>query len=160
MISNPKLALCQGTLTSVFVFCFFVLAKNRNSSGFHLMNQCLQLLEPILQPCEQCLQHQNRRDGHISVNKAPRAKFQKTKVNYFSILRTIYFIHICPRSHIYRDTAVAVILMLETLFTGLEKWFKKLETLVHQVKTGTVPVFSQNKKTKNKNRGQCPLTQG
>jgi hypothetical protein len=48
---------------------------------------------------------------------------------------------------------VAAILMLEALFTGLENWFKKLETLVHQVKTGTVPVFSQNKKTKNKNRG-------
>jgi hypothetical protein len=48
---------------------------------------------------------------------------------------------------------LAAILMLETLFGGLENWFKKLETLVHQVKTGTVPVFTQNKKTKNKNRG-------
>jgi hypothetical protein len=43
------------------------------------------------------------------------------------------------------------------LFTGLENWFKKLETLVHQVKTGTVPVFSQNKKIKNKYRGESPL---
>ena len=32
-------------------------------------------------------------------------------------------------------------LMLETLFTGLENWFNKLETLVHQVKTKTAAVF-------------------
>ena len=37
MISNPKLVLCQGRLTSVFCFCFFGLAKNRNSSGFYLI---------------------------------------------------------------------------------------------------------------------------
>jgi hypothetical protein len=45
---------------------------------------------------------------------------------------------------------VAAILSLETLlvFTGLEKWFNKLETLVHQEKTKTVAVFNKNKKTK------------
>jgi hypothetical protein len=52
--------------------------------------------------------------------------------------------------------AVAAILGLETLFTGLEKWFRKLETWVHQVKTGTVPVFSQNKKQKNKTKVSVP----
>jgi hypothetical protein len=41
----------------------------------------------------------------------------------------------------------AQILRLETLFKGLEKWFNKLETLVHQVKTKTAAVFKTKQKT-------------
>jgi hypothetical protein len=50
--------------------------------------------------------------------------------------------------------------MLETLFIGLENWFKKLETLVHQVKTGTVPVFTQKKEEEKKKEKKrlSPLT--
>ena len=55
--------------------------------------------------------HENRREGYISRNMAPRANMHKTKKFDFFILMKSYFIHICPRSHISRDMAVAVIFM-------------------------------------------------
>ena len=69
---------------------------------------------------------------------------------------------LCPRIHFYRATAVAVILMLETRFTGLEKWFNKLEkqyshagTKVHQAEN-TTRFFLQNRKAKNNSCGNIP----
>ena len=52
-------------------------------------------------------------------------------------------------------------LRLETVFTGLEDCFKKLETCVQQVKTKTAVVFNQNKKQKQRLRFPNPgLTSG
>ena len=91
----PKLSPGLCHLNLCVCFCFFALVKKRSSFCVHLMNTCLQLVEPFIQPCEQCLQPQNCRVSHISVNMAHR-----TKVDYFSILRKFCFIQLCQRSHI------------------------------------------------------------
>jgi hypothetical protein len=49
---------------------------------------------------------------------------------------------LCSRSHFQGD--------MEILFRGLKKWFNKLETCVHQVKTKTDAVFSTKTKTEIK----------
>ena len=41
------------------------------------MNQRFQLLEPILQSCEQCQQPEKHRDGHILVIIAARTKIKQ-----------------------------------------------------------------------------------
>ena len=48
--------------------------------------------------------------------------------------------------------AIAAIWRLEIQFTGLENWFNKLETCVHQVKTKLLRYFNQNKKHKTKTK--------
>ena len=115
----------------------------------------LQFVEPFLQPCEQCLQHQNRRDRHISVNIAPRTKLQKTKVVYFSILMNIFFIYVCPWSHIYRDKLPSRWFWgwrhsSQGWRNGSTSWRNSaamLETKVHQAETATAAVFSTKQKT-------------
>ena len=125
----------------------------------------LQLAQPFLQPCEQCLQHQNFRTGRSSVNMAPRTKLHKTKLVYFSILKKSYFIHFCPRSHIYRATDVAVIFGAGDTVHRVGEMVEQVGEMVQQVGETVQPCwrhrfiklrpqqlrfFNQNKKQKTK----------
>ena len=85
-IFNLKLALCKGILTSGFIFQFVVLVKNRNSSGFNLMNTCLQLDEPFLQFRAHSLHTSWVCDGNMRWIMAPRTKVHKLSFHYNSIL--------------------------------------------------------------------------
>ena len=51
---------------------------------------------------------------------------------------------------------VVGILRMETLFTGLAKWFNKLETCVHQLKTKITAVFEPKQKTKTEVKVTLP----
>ena len=92
--------------------------------------------------------HENRREGYISRNMAPRANMHKTKKFYFFILMKSYFIHICPRSHISRDMAVAAFFMCPQGWRiSTQGWRMSAQgwrQVSYQLKTGTVPVFNQN----------------